>query len=74
MGEGERADYIVSSAVPSQPRTTLPGSNLTSTLAITKGWCSPALPANVYDRSNPFGPQTFISQLSFSREPTIDTR
>lgn len=38
------------------------------------GWCSPALPANVYDRSNPFGPSTFISQLSFSREPTIDTR
>src|ERR1700734_268227 len=51
-----------------------PGSNFISTLAITSGWCSPALPANVYDRSNPFGPRTFISQLSFSREPTIDTR
>jgi hypothetical protein len=52
----------------------LAGSNLRSTLAITKGWCSPAFPANLYDRSNPFGPQTLISQPSLSREPTIDTR
>ena len=41
---------------------------------ITKGWCSPAFPANVYDVSIPFGPRTFNSQLSFSREPTIETR
>jgi len=50
------------------------GNNFRSTFPITIGWCSPALPANVYDRSNPFGPSTFISQLSFAREPTIDTR
>jgi hypothetical protein len=28
----------------------------------------------MYERSNPFGPRIFISQLSLSREPTIDTR
>jgi hypothetical protein len=28
----------------------------------------------LYDRSNPFGPRIFISQPSFSREPTFDTR
>jgi len=50
------------------------GNNFRSTFPITTGWCSPALPANVYDRSNPFGPSTFISQLSFAREPMIDTR
>jgi hypothetical protein len=38
------------------------------------GWRSPALPTNVYERSNPFGPSTFISQSSFARDPTIDTR
>ena len=59
--------------IPSHLYITFPGSNLMSTFAITNGWCSPTLPANVYDRSNPFGPQTFISQLSFSREPTIYT-
>jgi hypothetical protein len=48
------------------------GSNLRSTFPIIKGWCSPALPTNVYDLSNPFAPQTFISQPSLSREPTID--
>lgn len=42
------------------------GSNRSSTLAIPEGWCSPALPTNVWNRSNPFGPQTFISHLSFS--------
>src|ERR1035437_2225856 len=50
------------------------GSNFRSTFPITAGWCSPGLPTNVYDRSNPFGPSTFISQFSFAREPTIDTR
>jgi hypothetical protein len=50
------------------------GNNFRSTFPITMGWCSPALPANVYDRSNPLGPSTFISQLSFARKPTIDTR
>jgi hypothetical protein len=50
------------------------GSNLRSTFPITKGWCSPALPAKVYDLSYPFGPKTFKSQSSFSREPTMDTR
>ena len=50
------------------------GSCLVSTLAMAKGWCSPALPLKVHERSNPFGPWTFISQLSFSREPTMDTR
>ena len=43
-----------------------PGSNLRSTSPITKGWCSPALPTS--------GPRIFISQPSFSRDPTIDTR
>jgi hypothetical protein len=38
------------------------------------GWCSPAPPIRVYDRSNPFGPSIFISQLSFSRDPIIETR
>jgi hypothetical protein len=32
-------------------------------------WCSPALPTNV---SVPFGPRTFKSRPSLSREPTID--
>ena len=32
---------------PFHPRATLAGSNLSSTLAITKGWCSPALPTSV---------------------------
>jgi hypothetical protein len=34
--------------------------------------CTPALPAKVYDLSNPLGPRTFISQPSLFREPTID--
>jgi hypothetical protein len=29
------------------PRATAAGNSLVSTLAITKGWCSPALPTNV---------------------------
>jgi hypothetical protein len=58
----------------SHPRGTFAGSNLRSTFAIANAWCSPALPTNVYDRSKPFGPQSFISQLSSAREPTIDTR
>jgi hypothetical protein len=65
---------VIASALPFHPCATFAGSNLRSTLAISKGRCSPALPANVYDLSNPFGPQTFISQPSLSREPTIDTR
>ncbi len=51
----------------------LAGSNLPSRFAIATGWCSPALPTKVYERSNPSGPSTFISQLSFARDPTIDT-
>jgi hypothetical protein len=38
------------------------------------GLVLPAFPDNVYDRSNPFTPQTFLSQPLLSREPTIDTR
>jgi hypothetical protein len=43
------------------PCASFGGSNLLSTFTITKGWCSPALPTKAYDRSNPFGPQIFIS-------------
>jgi hypothetical protein len=71
------ADWICPLLTPEErdhPRATLDGSKLRSTLAITKGRCSPAFPDNVYDRSNPLGPRIFISQPSFSREPTIDTR
>jgi hypothetical protein len=50
------------------------GSSLPSRFAIATGWCSPALPTNVYERSKPSGPSTFISQLSFARDPRIDTR
>jgi|SRR5438270_5256435 len=31
-------------------------------------------PSSVYDRSKPFGPIIFISQLSFSCDPTTETR
>src|ERR1700704_6102664 len=41
----------------------LAGSSLISTFRITSGWCSPASPTRVYERSNPWGPSTFISQL-----------
>jgi hypothetical protein len=57
------ADYVL-----------LAGSSLRSNLPIATGWCSPVLPINVYERSKPSGPSTFISQLSFARDPTIDTR
>ena len=46
---------------PFHRRAMFAGSNLVSTLAIAKGWCSPALPLKVHVRSNPFGPRTFIS-------------
>src|SRR5258708_16438286 len=36
--------------------------------------CSPAVPTSWYDRPKPLGPSTFISQSSFARDPTIDTR
>jgi hypothetical protein len=52
----------------------LAGSSLISTFRITSGWCSPASPTRVYERSNPWGPSTFISQLSFARDLTMDTR
>lgn len=52
----------------------LAGSNLRSTARILSGSCSPEAPSRVYERSNPFGPSTFISQLSFARDPTIKTR
>jgi hypothetical protein len=50
------------------------GSSLMSKFRIASGWCSPTSPTKVYERSNPRGPSTFISQLSFARDPTIDTR
>jgi hypothetical protein len=52
----------------------LAGSSLTTKFPIAAGWCSPAPPTKVYERSKPSGPSTFISQLSFARDPTIDTR
>ena len=52
----------------------LAGSSLVSTFRIASGRCSPASPTRVYERSNPWGPSSFISQLSFARDPTIDTR
>lgn len=51
----------------------LAGSNLPSRFPIATGWCSPALPTKVYERSKPSGPSTFISQLSFARDPMMDT-
>src|SRR5258708_35106489 len=51
----------------------LAGSNLPSRFPIAAGWCSPALPTKVYERSKPSGPSTFISQLSLARDPMIDT-
>ena len=50
------------------------GSSLKSRFPMATGLCSPALPTSVYDRSNLLGPSTFISQSSFARDPTIDTR
>jgi hypothetical protein len=65
---------------PEKPAVILPltyevfeGSSLRSRFPMAQGWCSPALPTSVYDRSNPFGPSTFISQSSFARDPTIET-
>src|SRR5216684_88580 len=52
----------------------LAGSSLSSKLPIATGSCAPAPPTRVYERSKPLGPSTFISQLSFARDPTIDTR
>ena len=52
----------------------LADSSLISTFRITSGRCSPASPTKVYERSNPRGPSTFISQLSSARDPAIDTR
>ena len=52
----------------------LAGSSLTSTFPIASGWFSPASPSRVYERSNSRGPSTFISQLSFARDPTIFAR
>jgi len=52
----------------------LADSSLPSRFPIAPGWCSPALPTKLYERSNPSGPSTFISQLSLARDPTIDTR
>jgi len=44
----------------------LAGSSLTTKFPIAAGWCSPAPPTKVYERSKPSGPSTFISQLSFA--------
>ena len=52
----------------------LAGSNLPSRFPIAAGWCSPALPTKVYERSKPSGPSTFISQLSLAQDPMMDTR
>jgi hypothetical protein len=52
----------------------LAGSSLPSRLAIATDWCSQTLPAKLYERSKPSGPSALISQLSFPRDPTIDTR
>jgi hypothetical protein len=52
----------------------LAGGSLRTKLPIAAGSCSPAPPTKVYERSKPAGPSTFISQLSFARDPTIDTR
>jgi hypothetical protein len=52
----------------------LAGRSLTTKFPIAAGWCSPAPPTKVYERSKPSGPSTLISQLSFARDPTIDTR
>jgi hypothetical protein len=51
----------------------LAGSSLTTKFPIAAGWCSPAPPTKVYERSKPSGPSTFIAQLSFARDPMIDT-
>jgi hypothetical protein len=52
----------------------LAGSSFPSRFPIATVSCSPALPTKVYERSKPSGPSTFISQLSFARDSTIDTR
>jgi hypothetical protein len=44
----------------------LTGSSLTTKFPIVAGWCSPAPPTKVYERSKPAGPSSFISQLSFA--------
>jgi hypothetical protein len=40
---------------PLRARNVFAGSSVRSKFPITKGWCSPAFLAKVYDRSNPFG-------------------
>ena len=34
---------------------------------ITKGWCPPALPSKIDDRSNPFGPRSSFPTVVFAR-------
>jgi len=55
----------------SHPGASLAASNLRSTFPIAKGSCSPEFPAKVYDRSNPSGPRTFISQPIPSDEDAV---
>jgi hypothetical protein len=50
------------------------GRSRRSRLPTATDWCSPALPTNVHERSNPLGLSTFISPVSLFREPMIDTR
>jgi len=47
----------------------LAGSSLTSNFPITIGWCSPAPPTKVYERSKPSGPSTFISPVVIGVRP-----
>ena|ERR1700683_1454208 len=49
----------------------LAGSSLATKLPIAAGWCSPAPPAKVYERSKPAGPSSFISQSSLACDPTL---
>ena len=60
-----------SAAMISFRRHCVTGSNFRSVFPIPKGWYSPVFLTNVDDPSNPFGPKTLISQLSFWRELTI---
>ena len=60
------------SAAMIHPGVIVTGSNLRSTFPTIKGWCSPKLPTNVYDLSNPVGRRIFISQLFFAKNQKID--
>jgi hypothetical protein len=52
----------------------LDGSSLGSSWRIASGGCWPGgADTRVYGRWNPFGPAILNSQLSFSREPMIET-